>query len=74
MIELLDLFATVGVDVGTAAAEAAGAASGGGGPPVDLPDPVPEFVGDVLGSVRSFVDGSAEKLGKTVSDLTPAGL
>jgi len=73
MIELLDLFATVGVDVGSAAVDAAQAASGGG-PPVDLPDQVPDFVGDVLGSVRSFVDGSVDDLGQRVSDLTPGSL
>ena len=60
-------------------AGAAGAATaqpdeaGDAGPPSDLPDPAPDFVGDVLGAVGDFVGGSIEGLGDTVSGLTPGG-
>jgi len=64
MIELVDAVATVGIDLVNVAAA---------GPPTDLPGPVPDFVGDVLGSVRSFLEGSIDNLGKAVSDLTPGG-
>lgn len=64
MFELVDAIATVGIDFTNVAAA---------GPPSDLPGPVPDFVGDVLGSVRSFLDGSIDDLGKAVSDLTPGG-
>ncbi|MCD2199364.1 GNAT family N-acetyltransferase [Halobacterium sp. KA-4] len=36
-----------------------------------LPEPVPDFVGDILGSVRSFLDGGVEKLGAVVDHVTP---
>lgn len=62
MIELLDTLATVGIDFTNVAAAA---------PPTDLPEPVPDFVGDILGSVRSFLDGGVEKLGAAVDDVTP---
>lgn len=64
MIELVDALATAGIDFANVAAA---------GPPTDLPAPVPDFVGEILGSVRSFVDGGVEKLGSVVSDLTPGG-
>jgi hypothetical protein len=64
MIELVDAVATVGIDFTNIAAA---------GPPADLPGPVPDFVGDVLGTVRSFLDGSIDNLGEAVSDLTPGG-
>ena len=42
------------------------------GPPSDLPDPVPTFVEDVLGSIVDFLRGDlAGSLGEAVSDLTP---
>jgi hypothetical protein len=62
MIELLDAVTTVGIDLATLAQA---------GPPTDLPAPVPDFVGDILGAVRSFLDATVDSLGKTVSDLTP---
>jgi hypothetical protein len=64
MIELVDTVATIGIDFTNVAAA---------GPPSDLPSAVPEFVGDILGSIRSFLDGSIENLGKTVRKLTPGG-
>lgn len=44
---------------------------GDAGPAVDLPDPVPDFVGDVHGAIGDFIDGSIDQLGSVVSDLTP---
>ena len=41
------------------------------GPPADLPEPVPDFVGDVLGAIQSFIDGGTDRLGEAVSGLTP---
>ncbi|CQH54671.1 uncharacterized protein HHUB_2113 [Halobacterium hubeiense] len=64
MIELLDAVTALGIDLANVAQA---------GPPTDLPAPVPDFVGEILGSVRSFLDGGVEKLGSTVSDLTPGG-
>lgn len=65
MFELVDPVATLGIDVLNAVAQA--------GPPSDLPAPVPDFVGDVLGRVRSFVDGGIDSLGKALRDVTPGG-
>lgn len=64
MIELVDAVATLGIDFANVAQA---------GPPSDLPGPVPEFVGDVLGAIRSFLDGSIDRLGEAVSGLTPGG-
>jgi hypothetical protein len=61
-MELLDAVTALGIDLANVAQA---------GPPTDLPAPVPDFVGEILGSVRSFLDGGIEKLGSTVSDLTP---
>ena len=44
-----------------------------GGPPGDLPEHVPEFVGELHGSIRAFLAGSVDSLGETVSGLTPGG-
>jgi hypothetical protein len=57
-----------------AAGDDAGPASDAG-PPSDLPDQVPDFVGNILDSVNEFLDGDASDLGKTVSDIagTDAG-
>lgn len=52
---------------GTAAAQPAD------GPPVDLPDPVPEFVSDILGAVTDFVGGAVNALGEVVRGLAPGG-
>ncbi len=65
MIELADVLTTAGIDFANNVAQA--------GPPTDLPEPVPDFVGEILGSVRSFVDGGVERLGAVVSDVTPGG-
>ncbi|SIS10905.1 hypothetical protein SAMN05421752_111131 [Natronorubrum thiooxidans] len=43
------------------------------GPPNDLPDPVPEFVSDILGAIADFIGGALEALGETVRGLTPGG-
>lgn len=39
------------------------------GPPGDLPEPVPEFVGDVLHSIGEFVSGGIDDLGEVVSGI-----
>jgi hypothetical protein len=39
------------------------------GPPSDLPGPVPDFVGDILGSVNDFLSGGVSDLGETVSGI-----
>ncbi len=39
------------------------------GPPSDLPGPVPEFVGDLLDTIRGSASGAAGGLGDAVSDL-----
>ncbi|GAA0527805.1 hypothetical protein SAMN04488066_11486 [Halorubrum aquaticum] len=44
-------------------------ASDDAGPPSDLPEPVPEFVGDLLNEVDGFLSGEVENLGDAVSDL-----
>lgn len=39
------------------------------GPPSDLPGPVPDFVGEILGSIQEFIDDVLEgDLGGTVSE------
>jgi hypothetical protein len=39
------------------------------GPPSDLPGPVPDFVGDILGSVNDFLSGGISHLGEAVSGI-----
>jgi hypothetical protein len=34
---------------------------------------VPEFVGDIHDTIRSFLNGGIETLGAAVSDVTPGG-
>ena len=41
------------------------------GPPTDLPDPVPDFVGDVHDAVREHVGDGVDNLGERISGLTP---
>jgi hypothetical protein len=43
------------------------------GPPSSLPDQVPDFVTDVLGSVGDFTSGSVDQLGEVVRSVTPGG-
>lgn len=44
------------------------------GPPTDLPDPVPEFVTDVLDAIRSFLTGDGNGApGPAVSDAADGG-
>lgn len=44
--------------------------AGRAGPVTDLPEPVPDFVEDLLGSIKKFVDGTLDNdLGDRVSDL-----
>jgi hypothetical protein len=57
--------------VGAAAAQPDGNDSDAGerGPPSDLPGPVPDFVGDILGSVNDFLTGGISDLGEAVSGI-----
>lgn len=41
------------------------------GPPDDLPEPVPDFVGEILGAIGEFLSGVLSALGSVVSGLTP---
>lgn len=43
------------------------------GPPSSLPEPVPDFVTDVLGSVTDFLSGGVDQLGEVVRSITPGG-
>lgn len=47
------------------------AAAPGEGPPGDLPDPVPEFVSDLLGAIGEFVGGLVQNGTGFVDGLTP---
>ncbi|MCY4732022.1 hypothetical protein KY092_15780 [Natronomonas gomsonensis] len=57
--------------VGAAAAQPDSNDSDAGerGPPSDLPGPVPDFVGDILGSVNDFLTGGISDLGEAVSGI-----
>ncbi|OAQ52904.1 hypothetical protein HTG_08740 [Natrinema mahii] len=41
------------------------------GPPNDMPDPVPEFVADLLGAITDFLGGVLEAVGAAVRSVTP---
>jgi hypothetical protein len=76
---LIVALATV-VLIGTGAAAGAVAAtpgadntSGDAGPPSDLPDQVPDFVGDILSNVNDFLSGGVDNLGEAVSDVAGNG-
>ncbi|WP_435093560.1 hypothetical protein [Halorubrum sp. N11] len=76
---LIVALATV-VLIGTGAAAGAVAAtpgpdnaSGDVGPPSDLPEQVPDFVGDILSSVNDFLSGGVNDLGESVSDIAGNG-
>lgn len=45
------------------------AADGDAGPPSDLPDPVPEFVGDLLDAIDGFLSGATDDLGDIASGI-----
>lgn len=65
---LLAIVVSIGLLVGTAGTAAA---APGDGPPSDLPEPVPDFVSDLLGAISSFVNGAIDALGSAVSEITP---
>lgn len=56
-----------------AAADAANvsAAENRRGPPADLPEQVPDHVGEIHQRIVSFLDGELDSLGAAVSDVTP---
>ncbi|OLZ42556.1 hypothetical protein A6E15_17015 [Natrinema saccharevitans] len=41
------------------------------GPPNDMPDPVPEFVADLLGAITDFLGSVLEAIGEAVRTVTP---
>lgn len=43
------------------------------GPPADLPGAVPDFVGNILGEVRSVAGEGGASIGETISGMTPGG-
>lgn len=46
-----------------------GAEVGDRGPPTSLPDPVPDFVGNIHDTIRGFIDGTIDNLGHAISDI-----
>lgn len=51
------------------AADGAQSDAAGQGPPAELPDPVPEFVGEIHAAIGDFLGGGAETLGDIVSGI-----
>ena len=41
------------------------------GPPADMPEQVPDHVGEIHSLINQFIDGSVSDLGSAVSDVTP---
>lgn len=39
------------------------------GPPTELPDAVPDFVGEIHSTINAFVGGGAESIGESVSGI-----
>lgn len=71
LVVMIALVVLVG---GTAAATAQptdGATAQGEGPPVNLPDPVPDFVTDLLQSISDFVSGVLSALGEAIQRIVP---
>lgn len=52
-------------------ATGAAAAQPADGPPSDLPDRVPAFVSDLLGTITDFLGGALEAVGEAVRSVTP---
>ncbi|MHC3436957.1 hypothetical protein ACYJ1Y_02395 [Natrialbaceae archaeon A-gly3] len=65
---ILTLAVTVALLVG---ATSVAAAQPGDGPSSELPDPVPDFVTDVLGAISDFVGAVGDSLGEIVRSITP---
>lgn len=65
---LLAIVVSMGLLVGAAGSVTA---TPGEGPPDELPEPVPDFVSDLLGTISSFVSGAIDALGSAVSEITP---
>lgn len=72
LVAVLAAVVLVGVgSVGVAATDGPGAADPDVdevGPSDGLPEPVPEFVGDLLDTIDGFLSGAIESLGDAVSD------
>lgn len=41
----------------------------GQGPPAELPEPVPEFVGEIHAAISDGIGGAAEGLGDVISEI-----
>jgi hypothetical protein len=57
--------------VAEADGESARSAAERRGPPADLPEQVPDHVGEIHQRIASFLDGSLDDVGTAVSDVTP---
>lgn len=44
---------------------------GQAGPPVDMPDPVPDFVVEIHSTIGDYLEGGLDSLGDAVSSITP---
>ena len=78
---MLTVALATAVLIGTGGLAGAVAATTGGeipseadaGPPSDLPNPVPDFVGEILSSIGESLSDGIDDLGKTVSDIAGNG-
>jgi len=72
---LLTAIVALAVLLGATAAVTAQPGTGemdqGDGPPAELPEPVPEFVTDLLGAISDFINGAITALGEALTALTP---
>ncbi len=78
LVAVLAAVVLVGVgSVGVAATDGPGAADPDVdeiGPSDGLPEPVPDFVGDVLDTIGGFLSGTIESLGDAVSDVAASSV
>lgn len=65
------LVVLVGATGAATAHQGSGTAAQGDSPPVELPEPVPEFVTDLLGAISDFVTGVIDALDDVVQTVTP---
>lgn len=70
-IAVVALVALVGATGAATAQPGNGAQAQADGPPSALPDPVPDFVTELLGTIGDFVDGAVTALGEAVRSITP---
>ena len=60
-----------GSDGDASSAGNASAADERRGPPTDMPEQVPDHVGEIHSLINQFINGSVSDLGSAVSDVTP---